>query len=369
MKDKAEKSTTSALAENIRNYRKERGLTQEQLAEVLNVTTGAVHKWESGLSLPELSLIIEMAGFFNVSVDALLGYKVENNNVMQILDRLAAYCRSCDREAIVLAEKSLKRYPNSFDLAYACSDVYLIFATKSENKEEAGRALELLDHALVLLPQNKDPHIGEHTIYGKMAIAHMICGEYEKCKDLLSRNNLDGINDDSIGVILSMFMNRPEEAEPYLTSALLSGVNFILNSSIGYVFLFKAKGEYKKALEITEFTLQMLDSLNSGKAGTGSSTDFSDKIRATLMVLRAFALYNTKQKKKAADVLQAAYDLAKRFDALPNYSLDSMKFVRLSENSSFHDLMGKSSVDGISNTIRLLDDKGFSKLWEDTKHE
>ena len=41
------------LAANIRALRKEKGLTQEQLAEVFRVTIGAVHKWEAGLSVPE----------------------------------------------------------------------------------------------------------------------------------------------------------------------------------------------------------------------------------------------------------------------------------------------------------------------------
>ena len=63
------------LAENIRAFRKERSLTQEQLAEVLGVTTGAVHKWEAKLSIPDLELIVEMADFFDTSVDVLLGYE------------------------------------------------------------------------------------------------------------------------------------------------------------------------------------------------------------------------------------------------------------------------------------------------------
>ena len=41
------------LAENIRTFRKERSLTQEQLSEVLGVTAGAVYKWEAGLSVPD----------------------------------------------------------------------------------------------------------------------------------------------------------------------------------------------------------------------------------------------------------------------------------------------------------------------------
>ena len=65
------------LSENIRSFRKERKMTQEQLATVLGVTVGAVYKWESGLSVPELDLIVEMADFFDTSVDVLLGYQPE----------------------------------------------------------------------------------------------------------------------------------------------------------------------------------------------------------------------------------------------------------------------------------------------------
>ena len=59
---------TLTLAENIRVQRRQRGLTQEQLAEALGVTTGAVHKWEAGASTPELSMIVELADFFDLSV-------------------------------------------------------------------------------------------------------------------------------------------------------------------------------------------------------------------------------------------------------------------------------------------------------------
>ena len=64
------------LAENIRVFRKERSLTQEQLSEALGVTAGAVYKWETNLSIPDLKLIIRMADFFDVSelVTTIIGY-------------------------------------------------------------------------------------------------------------------------------------------------------------------------------------------------------------------------------------------------------------------------------------------------------
>ena len=64
---------TIQLAEQIRSFRKKRALTQEQLAEAMGVSTGAVYKWEAGLSQPELSMLLELADFFDTSVDVLLG--------------------------------------------------------------------------------------------------------------------------------------------------------------------------------------------------------------------------------------------------------------------------------------------------------
>lgn len=76
------------LAENIRTFRKQRALTQEQLAEVLGVTVGAVYKWEARLSQPELSTIMELADFFDTSVDVLLGYELKDNSLRTTAARL-----------------------------------------------------------------------------------------------------------------------------------------------------------------------------------------------------------------------------------------------------------------------------------------
>ena len=97
------------LAENIRALRKQRNLTQEQLAEVLGVTVGAVYKWEARLSLPEMNLLIEMADFFDVSVDALLGYEMKDNGLEATVARLEACHRGRDRQGLAEAEKACRK--------------------------------------------------------------------------------------------------------------------------------------------------------------------------------------------------------------------------------------------------------------------
>ena len=58
--------------EQIAFLRKKRGFTQEDLAKALGVTNQAVSKWESGQCYPDIQLLPEIAGLFDVSVDELL---------------------------------------------------------------------------------------------------------------------------------------------------------------------------------------------------------------------------------------------------------------------------------------------------------
>ena len=65
------------LADKIIKLRKQRGWSQEQLAEMLDVSRQSVSKWEGGLSIPDLDKIIKMSGLFGVSTDYLLKDEME----------------------------------------------------------------------------------------------------------------------------------------------------------------------------------------------------------------------------------------------------------------------------------------------------
>lgn len=60
------------FGEKLQNLRKNKGLTQEELAESLHVSRTAVSKWESGRGYPSIDSIKEIASYFSVTVDVLL---------------------------------------------------------------------------------------------------------------------------------------------------------------------------------------------------------------------------------------------------------------------------------------------------------
>ncbi|MEL7624113.1 MAG: helix-turn-helix transcriptional regulator [Clostridiales bacterium] len=82
------------FSENLKNLRKQKGLSQEELAERLHIVRQTVSKWEKGLSVPDADLLIRIAEIFEVSVSVLLGDtielsdKEEGNIIAQKLEQL-----------------------------------------------------------------------------------------------------------------------------------------------------------------------------------------------------------------------------------------------------------------------------------------
>ena len=80
------------LQENIKSFRRERGLTQEELAIRVNVVRQTVSKWEKGLSVPDADMLQKIAEVLEVSVSRLLGKEEEpekdRNEVAEQLSRI-----------------------------------------------------------------------------------------------------------------------------------------------------------------------------------------------------------------------------------------------------------------------------------------
>ncbi|HJA01765.1 MAG TPA: helix-turn-helix domain-containing protein [Candidatus Gallimonas gallistercoris] len=65
----------NTLGQRIAYFRKQKGLTQEALAELCSVSAQAVSKWENDLTAPDISLLPRLAELFGITVDELLGVK------------------------------------------------------------------------------------------------------------------------------------------------------------------------------------------------------------------------------------------------------------------------------------------------------
>ncbi|MED9965220.1 MAG: DUF6773 family protein [Blautia sp.] len=79
----------------LRELRKEKGLTQEQLAEVLNVSGRTISRWETGTNMPDLSVLIQIAEFYEVEVKEILDGErkgeIMDKELKETLSKVADY--------------------------------------------------------------------------------------------------------------------------------------------------------------------------------------------------------------------------------------------------------------------------------------
>ena len=346
------------LAENIRAFRKERSLTQEQLSEALGVTAGAVYKWEAKLSTPELELIIQMADFFDTSVDVLLGYEVKDNRLKATVTRLQEYRRSKDWDGLAEAEKALRKYPHSFQIVNESAALYRAFGYDSGDRALFQRALELLEQSRLLLPQNEDPEINEQTICGRIADTYLGLGEADKAIELWKAHNAGGQYSHEIGNILAQ-SDHVEEAQRFLSEALLKHVSELVTTINGYVNVYYSSGDHASLQAILGWGIRLLLELQEA-----DKPNYFDRICAALLAALAGLQFLSGQKNEARDTLIEANELAAFFDASPSYDESDIRFVTRIEGASAHDDLGASAMDGVCKAITSYKNEELTALWE-----
>ena len=136
------------IGENIKRLRKVKNITQETLAEHLNISIPAVCKWERGETLPDIAMILPLANYFGVTTDELLGYDNAKNekDIKEGLEKYDKLQSSLNlHEADELIEKLRNEYPNDFSVAIKF--MYHMIGGSADNSDEI-----LLNYADEFIP-------------------------------------------------------------------------------------------------------------------------------------------------------------------------------------------------------------------------
>ncbi len=351
------------LAENIRRFRRERSLTQEQLSEVLGVTAGAVYKWEAGLSVPDIELIIQMSDFFDTSVDVLLGYEMKDNRADATVKRLREYRRKKNREGLLEAEKALKKYPYSFAIVKESAAVYRAFGFEDGNKDLLRRGLELLEQSRLLLDQNTDPEISEQTLCGSIALTYLGLDETDKAIELWKTHNAGGLYNHKIGLTLAQ-LDRAEEAAPYLSEALAKIIANLCDTVIGYVNVYAQRRDYASAEAILNWGVAVYSELHEN-----DRPNYLDRLSSIFLAAAAQIQFESGNADAARESLIKAKELAAFFDACPSYDESDVRFIDRIEGASTHDDLGATAMDAIQSVVDDYEKDAFTALWESVKEE
>lgn len=198
------------IAENLKSFRKEKDMTQETVAEILNVSPQSVSKWERGDTFPDITLLPALANLYKTSVDALIGMDKINDTEMKTLTFTMAhehmrnknYCKAVD-----VLSGALKTFPNDESLM---AELAMSLALAKDSNKLA-QAISLCER---VLSGNQSEKI-HHTTRAALSFIYLKSGEKEKA--ITVAKNLPHIRE-SRETILAEFDKEPspDEIDAYL---------------------------------------------------------------------------------------------------------------------------------------------------------
>lgn len=169
---------------NIKELRLKNNMTQEKLAELLNISPQAVSRWETGAAMPDISLLPPLATLFSVTTDFLLGMDTYQKDLRkaEFDEAFFEYWKHDDKQKnYEIAVQAVAEYPGNMEYVewLASAEFYVAF------EKEQDEFIRLLDsatkHYRVVLTSQPSPNLHSKALHG-IVLSYHWKGDLESAK-------------------------------------------------------------------------------------------------------------------------------------------------------------------------------------------
>ena len=203
------------ISKCIVQKRKEKGITQEKLAEYIGVSKASVSKWESEQSYPDILLLPELATFFNVSVDELLGYspQLTNEDIKKMYNKLShEFAAKPFDEVMEQCNEIIKKYYSCFPFLLSMIQLLLNHLALAKTEEIKKEILQ----QCILLSQRVKEESGNlydlKSANSMEALAEMALGNNEEVIRLLNDQLVPYSGDDVMLIMAYQMQGETDQA-------------------------------------------------------------------------------------------------------------------------------------------------------------
>ena len=248
------------LGNNIKELRKQKGLRQEQLAEAMGVSTASVSKWETNQSYPELTLLAELADFFEVSIDTLIGHTLNADRLEALIEQMKKAADDHEEEtAAALCEKILRSYPNNDHAVEACADCFYKLFIHTDKKDYMERCIAQTKRLMSLKQGESEKDRLERIHY--LANQYGLIHQWDTAKEYYEQSNFSGINKASIAECM-LRQGKTEDAVTIVSDALVESVFHDFQAANVLAEGWIALGQQEKACSVLEWMYGVMDSMH-----------------------------------------------------------------------------------------------------------
>lgn len=205
----------------IRKYRKEKNMTQEEMASYLGVTASAVNKWENGNACPDIMLLAPIARLLGISTDTLLSYREEltKQEIANISNEIGKRLMKEPYEDVFQsAMQKIQEYPNCGSLAFVLAQIldgYLVMENVCGKEKYKKEILSIYERAL----ESEEQSVKQGAT---VALYHecLRTGKYEQAECYLDKLPEKGVDREKLKAVLYKKSGKKQEAYELLEKLL-----------------------------------------------------------------------------------------------------------------------------------------------------
>jgi len=313
------------IGNKIAEYRREKGATQEQLADYAGVSVAAVSKWETQQSYPDITLLPSIADFFEVSIDSLLEYNVTDHT--QILNGIYESLRESElsgdyNRGLPIVLDALKKFPNDVHLLESAAR-FLDGRSWSHNdenlcKKDSLEAISYFEKAIRCGSSDK-----KNKLWFTRDIAFIYYNnlqDYKKALEILYEiNESQKFNIDIAAIKYKM--GEKKECKRLLQSGLANSIINFWSIAGTLANCYEDEGNLEMALEAQKFHAYYIS------AFTWETPNYADDICAFSYIEAAKYCKKLNKTDEMWENIEKSVEHAVRFDENPSYKHTSMKFM------------------------------------------
>lgn len=248
------------IARTIINKRKEKGLTQDELASHIGVSKAAVSKWEMGQSYPDITFLPQLAAFFNISIDELMGYEpqmgkedirklylsLSNDFTVKPFDEVMEDCR-----------KITKKYFSCFPLLFQIGALIVNNSMECGDRDRSMTAIEEAKELFIRVKKESEDAELCRLALNMEAFCALTLGNAEEVIELLEGTSNKIISTETLLAPAYQMLGKQRQAKSVLQIGIYQHMGMLLDALTNYLSLCTDAPEqfeetYRRILAVAE---------------------------------------------------------------------------------------------------------------------
>lgn len=226
------------IARVLVNRRKEKGVTQDELANYIGVSKASVSKWETGQSYPDVTFLPLLAAYFGITIDDLMDYKpqLSKEDIRKLYLSLSSdFAAKPFKTVIARCRQSVKKYFACFPLLYQMG---VLMVNHAELAGDQAAQLQLIEEAKALFlrvrTESGDAQLSTQALFME-AVCHLAGGDASAVIDLLGDTASPVLSPEALIAPALRMKGQADKAKEVLQAAIYQDVVLLFNHLPAYL--------------------------------------------------------------------------------------------------------------------------------------